>query len=117
MTSARRGKAVDAAKGDLCYDAGTFQQHTGNAKQTEEFLRRAKVTVTAGRSLEMFMRGMPYTQATQTSETRTETSSIVAEALAKHAASRPPKGPTKLLTVTPTMRKMGKPNRQRRRTV
>jgi hypothetical protein len=43
------------------------------------------------------------------------TNSFVAEALARQAASRPPKTPPKEMPVTPTLPKVPKRHRQRRR--
>lgn len=60
------------------------------------------------------MRGMSYTRATQSTQTPA-IDPIVAEALAKQAAARPPKAPPKPMSVTPTLPKAGKRRRSQRR--
>ncbi|MDB5174749.1 MAG: hypothetical protein JWO87_231 [Phycisphaerales bacterium] len=60
------------------------------------------------------MRGMPYAQAVRKSESGMSSSEYVAEALAKQAAARPPKGQPNLMPVTPTLPRMPKPHRRRR---
>lgn len=60
------------------------------------------------------MRGMSYTRATR-SASIPPVDSIVAEALAKQAAARPPKTPPKPLSVTPPLPKAGKRRRRQRR--
>lgn len=60
------------------------------------------------------MRGMSYTRATQSAHTP-PIDPIVAEALAKQAAARPPKSPPKPMSVTPALPKAGKRRRRQRR--
>jgi len=63
------------------------------------------------------MKGIPYQQATRAPDDRVFSDPIVAEALAKQAALRPPKSPPKQLYVTPVPPKAGKGRRRNRRTV
>jgi hypothetical protein len=63
------------------------------------------------------MRGMSYTKATRATDTAVPSNSYVQEALAKHAASRPPKGKPNIMPVTPTLPRVPKPKGRRRRTV
>jgi hypothetical protein len=66
--------------------------------------------------LEIVMRGMPYQQATKGPKVEGATDSYVAEALAIQASKRAPKGPAKIMPVTPTLPKVVR-GRKRRRTV
>jgi hypothetical protein len=60
------------------------------------------------------MRGMPYTKASRQSEDQAPVNSVVAEALAKQAASRPVKEPARELVADQTLPKVGRPGRRRR---
>lgn len=57
------------------------------------------------------MKARPFKQATTTAHPTPVTNEFVAEALAKHAASRPGKGPPKAMPVTPTLPRVRKPHR------
>ena len=63
------------------------------------------------------MRGKPFKQATTTAHPPAVTNDYVSEALAKQAASRAPRTPPKALPVTPTLPRVRKSPRYRRRTV
>jgi hypothetical protein len=63
------------------------------------------------------MRAMSYKRPSRSTSDEVPTNSYVREALAKQAASRPPKTPAKLMPVTPTLPKVYKPKGRRRRTV
>jgi len=70
---------------------------------------------TANRAGDPYMRGMPYSHASRKADTNASSNDVIQEALAIHAANRPPKGPAKLMPRTPTLPKIVK-NRKRRRT-
>ena len=61
------------------------------------------------------MKARPFKQATTTAHPPMVTNDVVAEALAKHAASRPPKTPPRAMPVTPTLPRVPKPHRRRAR--
>jgi len=61
------------------------------------------------------MRAKPFKQDTTTAHPPAVTNEYVREALAKQAASRPARTPPKLMPVTPTLPKVPKPHRRRRR--
>ena len=63
------------------------------------------------------MKAMPYKRQSGSKPPSTATNSYVQEALAKQAASRPPKTPAKLMPVTPTLPRIPKPKGRKRRTV
>jgi hypothetical protein len=63
------------------------------------------------------MRARSYKRPSRPSNDAVPTNSYVQEALAKQAASRPPRTPAKLMPVTPTLPKVYKPKGRRRRTV
>ena len=60
------------------------------------------------------MRGKPFKQATTTAHPQAVTNEYVAEALAKQAASRPPKAPPRAMPVTPTLPRVRKNKRRRK---
>jgi hypothetical protein len=64
---------------------------------------------------EIEMKAKLFKQATTTAFPPTVTNAYVAEALARQAASRPAKTPPKPMPVTPTLPKVPKRHRQRRR--
>ncbi|MBC7784548.1 MAG: hypothetical protein H7144_11985, partial [Burkholderiales bacterium] len=49
------------------------------------------------------MKAKPFKQATTTAFPEAQTDEVIAEALAKHAALRPPRAPAKAMPVTPTL--------------
>jgi hypothetical protein len=61
------------------------------------------------------MRGMNYTRATSSPKAAGATNSFVEEALAKQAALRPAKAPPKTMPITPTLPRIPKPHKRRRR--
>ena len=61
------------------------------------------------------MKARPFKQATTTAFPPMVTNAYVTEALARQAASRPAKTPPKAMPVTPTLPKVPKRHRQRRR--
>ena len=61
------------------------------------------------------MKGKPFKQATTTAFPPMVNNSYVAEALARQAASRPAKTPPKEMPITPTLPKVPKRHRQRRK--
>jgi hypothetical protein len=61
------------------------------------------------------MGAKPFKQDTTTAHLPAVTNEYVREALAKQAASRPARTPPKLMPVTPTLPKIPKPHRRRRR--
>ncbi len=61
------------------------------------------------------MRGKPFKQATTTAYPAPVTNSYVSEALAKQAERRPVKTPPKEMPVTPTLPRVPKPHRRRRK--
>jgi hypothetical protein len=61
------------------------------------------------------MRGMPYSHASRTADSGASSSDLIREALAIQAANRPPKGPAKLMPKTPTLPKVVKYRKQRRK--
>ena len=60
------------------------------------------------------MRGKPFKQSTTTAHPPAVMNEHVAEALAKQAASRPPKTPPKAMPVTPTLPRVRKNKRRRK---
>ena len=60
------------------------------------------------------MRAQPFKQATTTAHPEPVWNQDVQDALARQAASRPPKGPPKLMPVTPTLPRVPKPHKRRR---
>ncbi len=62
------------------------------------------------------MKGIPYQQASRAPDAPPTSDPVIQEALAKHAAARPPKSPPKIMPITPTLKKVVK-GRRRRRTV
>ena len=63
------------------------------------------------------MKARPYKAQGGSGKVSNSTNSYVEEALAKQAASRPPKTPPKLMPVTPTLPRIPKPKGRRRRKV
>lgn len=63
------------------------------------------------------MRAMPYKKSTSPSTRPPIANSYVSEALAKQAASRPPKSPPKIMPITPTLPRVPKPHKHKRRAV
>jgi hypothetical protein len=61
------------------------------------------------------MRGMPYSKASRSSKTEGPVDEYVAEALAIQAAKTPPRTPPKIMPVTPTLPKVRKGRRNRRK--
>ncbi len=61
------------------------------------------------------MRAKPFKQATTTAFPAPVSDEIVAEALARQAARRPPKSPPAAMPVTPTLPRLPKPHRGRKR--
>ena len=61
------------------------------------------------------MKSKPFKQDSTTAHPTPKTNEYVREALAKQAASRPPRTPPKLMPVTPTLPKVPKPHKHRRR--
>ena len=61
------------------------------------------------------MRAKPFKQATTTAFPAPVSNEFVDEALARQAASRPAKTPPKPMPVTPTLPRVPKPHRNRRR--
>jgi hypothetical protein len=61
------------------------------------------------------MKARPFKQATTTAFPAPVTNEYVTEALAKHAAARPAKTPPKAMPVTPTLPRVPKPARRRKR--
>lgn len=61
------------------------------------------------------MRGTPYTRASRPSKTEDASNSYIAEALAIQASKRPPRTPPKAMPVTPTLPKVVKGRRRRRK--
>jgi hypothetical protein len=59
------------------------------------------------------MRAQPFKQSSRSTETRVLTNSYIAEALAKHAASRPAKTPPRAMPVTPVLPRQPKPHKRR----
>ena len=60
------------------------------------------------------MKAKPFKQSTGTAFPEPVSNEFVAEALAKHAARRPPKTPPKAMPVTPTLPRQPKPHKRRR---
>jgi hypothetical protein len=60
---------------------------------------------------------MPYKKTSSAPNTPPPMNSYVSEALAKQAALRPPKTPPKLMPVTPTLPRIPKPHKHKRRAV
>lgn len=60
------------------------------------------------------MKARPFKQATTTAFPPDVTNEYVEEALAKQAASRPPKTLPKAMPITPTLPRVPKPRRRRR---
>lgn len=63
------------------------------------------------------MRAMPYKKSNSASTGTPTSNSYVSEALAKQAASRPPKSPPKIMPITPTLPRVPKPHKHKRRVV
>lgn len=61
------------------------------------------------------MRAHPFKQDSNTAHPTPVTNDYVREALARQAATRPPRAPARLMPVTPTLPKVPKPHRHRRR--
>ena len=61
------------------------------------------------------MRGMPYSQAGKSSDGKEISNPIVREALEQQASIRPARTPPREMPVTPTLPRMPKPKRKRRR--
>jgi hypothetical protein len=61
------------------------------------------------------MRGMPYSKASRSRNTQAPVDEYVAEALAIQAAKTPPRTPPKAMPVTPTLPKVRKGRRNRRK--
>jgi hypothetical protein len=61
------------------------------------------------------MKGKPFKQSTSTAHPDAVMNQDVADALAKHAASRPARTPPNPMPVTPTLPRVPKPHRGRRR--
>jgi hypothetical protein len=61
------------------------------------------------------MKAKPFKQATTTAHPPMVSNAYVTEALAKQAASRPAKTPPKAMPVTPTLPRIPKPHRKRRK--
>ena len=61
------------------------------------------------------MGAKPFKQDTTTAHPSPVTNDYVREALAKQAASRPVRTPPRAMPVTPTLPKVPKPHRRRRR--
>jgi hypothetical protein len=61
------------------------------------------------------MRGMPYSHSNRTTDTSASTGDVIREALAIQAANRKPLGPAKLMPKTPTLPKVMKYRKQRRK--
>jgi len=61
------------------------------------------------------MRAHPFKQDSTTAHPTPVTNDYVREALAKQAATRPPRTPARLMPITPTLPKVPKPHRHRRR--
>lgn len=61
------------------------------------------------------MRGMPYSHATRTGDSNVSTGDVIREALANQAAKRKPSGPPKEMPRTPTLPKVMKYRKQRRK--
>jgi hypothetical protein len=64
---------------------------------------------------EIHMRGIPYTKASRPSSTQVPSNAYIAEALAIQASKRPPRSPPKAMPITPTLPKVGKGRRRRRK--
>jgi hypothetical protein len=60
------------------------------------------------------MRARPFKQATSTAHPAPVMNEFVSEALAKHAARRPPPAPPREMPVTPTLPRVPKPHGRRR---
>lgn len=61
------------------------------------------------------MKARPFKQATTTAHPPPVMNDIVAEALAKQAASRPRKSPPREMPTTPTLPRVPKPHKRKRR--
>jgi hypothetical protein len=61
------------------------------------------------------MKARPFKQATSTAYPAPVTNEYVEEALTKQAARRGPKSPPKAMPVTPTLPRVPKPHKRRRR--
>jgi hypothetical protein len=61
------------------------------------------------------MKARPFKQATTTRFPQPVTNEYVEEALAKQAARRGPKSPPKAMPVTPTLPRVPKPHKRKRR--
>ncbi len=61
------------------------------------------------------MRAMPYKKSNSPTTDARPANSFVSEALAKQAASRPPKSPPKIMPITPTLPRVPKPHKYKRR--
>jgi hypothetical protein len=61
------------------------------------------------------MKARPFKQSSDTAHPPMVTNSEVREALAKQAASRPPKTPPKEMPITPTLPRVPKPHKKRGR--
>jgi len=61
------------------------------------------------------MRAKIFKQTPSGAQPREVSNSYVSEALANQAANRPPKTPPKLMPVTPTLPRVPKPHKRRRR--